>query len=84
MTIVDAGHRKPMEIEVVVPVEDMAELGGVLERPGPAEVQLSRERPAYAHPGRRSTRGCSSSSGAPFDAHLRERAAAWPSDWRPR
>ncbi|HEV8565322.1 MAG TPA: DEAD/DEAH box helicase [Actinomycetota bacterium] len=27
VTIVDAGHRKPMEIEVVVPVEDMAELG---------------------------------------------------------
>src|SRR5439155_5787971 len=25
--IVDAGHRKPMEIEVIVPVEDMAEVG---------------------------------------------------------
>ena len=35
VTIVDAGHRKPMEIEVIVPVEDMAELGGVVERPGP-------------------------------------------------
>ena len=35
VTIVDAGHRKPMEIEVVVPVEDMAELGGVVERAGP-------------------------------------------------
>ncbi len=36
VTIVDAGHRKPMEIEVIVPVEDMAELGGVVERAGPA------------------------------------------------
>ena len=35
MTIVDAGHRKPMEIEVIVPVEDMAELGSVVERAGP-------------------------------------------------
>ncbi len=38
VAIVDAGHRKPMELEVVVPVEDMAELGtaappGLLERP---------------------------------------------------
>ncbi len=35
VTIVDAGHRKPMDIEVIVPVEDMAELGGVVERAGP-------------------------------------------------
>ncbi len=35
VTIVDAGHRKPMEIEVVVPVEDMAELGGIVEQAGP-------------------------------------------------
>ena len=35
VTIVDVGHRKPMEIEVVVPVEDMAELGGAVERAGP-------------------------------------------------
>ena len=27
VTIVDAGHRKPMDLEVVVPVADMAELG---------------------------------------------------------
>ena len=27
VAIVDAGHRKPMELEVVVPVEDMAQLG---------------------------------------------------------
>ncbi len=36
VTIVDAGLRKPMEIDVVVPVEDMAELGSVPERSGPA------------------------------------------------
>ena len=38
VTIVDAGHRKPMEVEVVVPVEDMAELGKPSDelRPGPA------------------------------------------------
>ena len=29
MTIVDAGMRKPLEIEVVIPVEDMADLGEV-------------------------------------------------------
>ncbi len=31
VTIVDAGHRKPMEIEIVVPVEDLAELGRPVE-----------------------------------------------------
>jgi ATP-dependent Lhr-like helicase len=31
VTIVDAGHRKPMEVEVVVPVEDMAEIGGAAQ-----------------------------------------------------
>ena len=35
--IVDAGHRKPMELEVVVPVEDMAQLGAaVSDTPGEA------------------------------------------------
>ena len=33
VTIVDAGHRKPMEIEVIVPVEDMAELGKPIDAP---------------------------------------------------
>ena len=31
VAIVDAGHRKPMELEVVVPVEDMAELSAQAE-----------------------------------------------------
>ncbi|MDQ3461694.1 MAG: DEAD/DEAH box helicase, partial [Actinomycetota bacterium] len=38
VTIVDAGMRKVLEIEVIVPVEDMGELGTVIEEPvgGPA------------------------------------------------
>jgi ATP-dependent Lhr-like helicase len=38
VTIVDAGVRKPMEVEVVVPVEDMGALGEIIEEPvsGPA------------------------------------------------
>ena len=38
MTIVDAGVRKELDVEVVVPVEDMGELGQVIEEPvsGPA------------------------------------------------
>ncbi len=33
VTIVDAGHRKPMAVEVVVPVEDMTELTDLAETP---------------------------------------------------
>ncbi len=38
VTIVDAGIRKPLELEVVIPVEDMGDLGRVLDEPasGPA------------------------------------------------
>jgi ATP-dependent Lhr-like helicase len=38
VTIVDAGVRKPLEIEVVIPVDDMAELGTIVDEPasGPA------------------------------------------------
>jgi ATP-dependent Lhr-like helicase len=35
VTIVDAGHRKAMDVEIIVPVEDMAELSGVAEEPPP-------------------------------------------------
>ena len=31
VTIVDAGHRKPMELEVVVPIEDMSELVRIVD-----------------------------------------------------
>ena len=46
VTIIDAGHRKPMEIEVIVPVEDMAELGKPMDAPvedptrGPARSSI--------------------------------------------
>jgi ATP-dependent Lhr-like helicase len=44
VTIVDAGHNKPMELEVVVPVEDMASLGQPLDLPasGPTAAAPSR------------------------------------------
>jgi ATP-dependent helicase Lhr and Lhr-like helicase len=39
VTIVDAGHRKSMELEVVVPIEDMGQIGQSLDVPasGPGE-----------------------------------------------
>ena len=44
VTIVDAGHRKPMELEVVVSVEDMGSLGQPMDVPasGPAAAGPSR------------------------------------------
>ena len=44
VTIVDAGVRKPLDIEVVVPVEDMGALGEVIEEPvsGPASAAPPR------------------------------------------
>ncbi len=44
VAIVDAGHRKPMELEVVVPVEDMSSLGQPIDVPasGPAAAGPSR------------------------------------------
>ena len=46
VTIVDAGVRKPLEIDVVIPVEDMGELGKeVVElRSGPATAALTSQR----------------------------------------
>jgi ATP-dependent Lhr-like helicase len=44
VTVVDAGVRKPLEIEVIIPVDDMAELGTVVEEPtsGPAAAGPAR------------------------------------------
>ncbi|MBW3561577.1 MAG: DEAD/DEAH box helicase [Actinobacteria bacterium] len=44
VTIVDAGVSKELDLEIVVPVEDMAELGSVIEEPvsGPAAAGPSR------------------------------------------
>jgi len=46
VTIVDAGVRKEMEIEVVVPVEDMGQMGKVVHelRSGPADQALQGQR----------------------------------------
>ncbi|MFZ9629291.1 MAG: Lhr family helicase [Ilumatobacteraceae bacterium] len=47
VTIVDAGIRKPMELEVVVPVDDMSTLGQLLPptlRSGPATSALDPQR----------------------------------------
>jgi len=51
VTIIDAGSTKPMELEVVVPVEDMSDLGQPAEQR--LEVELA-SGPAAAGPARRS------------------------------
>ena len=50
VTIVDAGLRKPMEVEVVVPVEDMADLSGVSETPQRMPAMLGPATPGTAPP----------------------------------
>ncbi len=44
VTVVDAGVRKPLEIEVVIPVDDMGDLGTVIDEPtsGPAAAGPAR------------------------------------------
>jgi ATP-dependent Lhr-like helicase len=46
VSIVDAGIRKPLEVEVVIPVEDMSSLGRatVELQPGPADAALTERR----------------------------------------
>ncbi|MEN9645871.1 MAG: hypothetical protein RL238_2540 [Actinomycetota bacterium] len=46
VTIVDAGVRKPLEVEVVVPVEDMGAMGQVVQelRSGPASAAMQGQR----------------------------------------
>ena len=50
VTIVDAGLRKPMEVEVVVPVEDMADLSGISETPQRMPAMLGPATPGTAPP----------------------------------
>ncbi len=50
VTIVDAGIRKPMEVEVVVPVEDMADLSDVAETPQRMPSMLGPATPGTAPP----------------------------------
>ena len=51
VTIVDAGIRKPLDVDVVIPVEDMGDLGG-----GPAGAERAAQRPGAASRSRRSAR----------------------------
>ncbi len=46
VTIIDAGIRKPLEVEVVIPIEDMSTLGQVKVEltPGPATAALTERR----------------------------------------
>ena len=48
VTIVDAGIRKPLEVEVVIPVEDMGDLGQEVANPelrsGPASAAMAPVR----------------------------------------
>ena len=50
VTVIDAGTAKEMDVEVVVPVEDMGDLGGT----GPAPAPDPAAEPASAEPERRS------------------------------
>ncbi len=75
--LVDAGMRKELDLEVVVPLEDMRELGVHRRALGAAARRRRPDgRPASssraARSGRRSTRRSSSSSGAPLDDRLRQ------------
>ena len=56
VTIVDAGVRKPLEIEVVVPVEDMGALGELVDVAGDDPAAARRPGAASGPP---STPGCS-------------------------
>jgi ATP-dependent helicase Lhr and Lhr-like helicase len=52
VTVVDAGLRKPLDLSVVVPVEDMARLGGRagVGLPAPGDGQPTGARPEQAQP----------------------------------
>ena len=50
VTVIDAGHRKVMEIDVVVPVEDMAELSDVAETPQRMPAMEGPASPGTAPP----------------------------------
>ena len=82
VTIVDAGMRKALEVEVVVPVDDMGALGEVIEEP------IERARPP-AGPVRRShlagdaPAAARADPAAPLDARSSSTPAGWPSGWPP-
>ena len=87
--LVDAGVAKELDLEVVVPVEDMRELGTTAgldqrhTRPAPASRTSRRaSRSARARSGRRSTRRCSSSSARTARRSSSSTTAASPSGSR--
>jgi ATP-dependent Lhr-like helicase len=43
VTVVDAGSRKELDLEVIVPVDDMAEIGNVVQQPSPTGAPPSIE-----------------------------------------
>ncbi|MGI8973464.1 MAG: DEAD/DEAH box helicase [Gaiella sp.] len=47
ITLVDAGHRKELDLEVVIPVEDLRELGASRELSQPAPTDGVESRPGY-------------------------------------
>ena len=84
VTIVDAGIRKPLEVEVVIPVEDMGDLGQVDRTDACAAARPRRPRPARARAsGRASTRASSSWSWPTAPRSSSATPAAWPSAWPP-
>jgi ATP-dependent helicase Lhr and Lhr-like helicase len=54
VTIVDAGIRKPLDLRIVIPVEDMGELGQPLAGSGAVEVRPGEASRALAPPSRNS------------------------------
>ena len=82
VTIVDAGMRKPLEIEVVVPVEDMGDLGPGDRGAGAAARPRGRRRCARAS-GRASTPASSSWCRRTAPRSSSSTPAAWPSGWPP-
>ena len=85
--LVDAGTRKELDLEVVVPVEDMREPGGAVayENPPADGRQMARgraPRAASARSGRRSTPSCSRSCARTARRSSSSTTAASPSGSR--
>ena len=77
--IVDAGVRKALEIEVVVPVDDMSAPG----RCGDAARRARRRRAAVEHLAQHLPPGARTGAGAPVARSSSATPAARPSDWPP-
>ncbi len=58
VTVVDAGSAKELDLEVIVPVEDMRELGGERSTPDNLTDVAGIGEPAATRSGRRCTPSC--------------------------